>query len=368
MKIAVDGVGLTSKAGGVADITISIINTLLKFHPEYEVHIIANKSIDLSIENQLLKSSKLFIHISPLFLVNLSFFWSLFKINRILTSIKPTLFLAVNSVISPILMPRNIIVISYVHDMVFKQFPNTMNWKTRLQMNLLFNYAINRSDYLWINTFYTKEQLKKYYNIEDSKSFVGSGINPFFLEKVPEISAIKSEYKYLIFVGTVEPRKNIAFLLELFKHLDDSFHLFIVGKTGWGKEGAHLEKILAENDFPKNRVKFLGFVTMEELISFYKGAYAFLSTSLNEGLGLPQLEAMACGCPVITPQNSAMVEVVQDAGITIKGWDIEDWKTAIESIDQNRDDIVAKGYLKVQKYNWQKVVMGMNEAVLKKLQ
>jgi glycosyltransferase involved in cell wall biosynthesis len=167
--------------------------------------------------------------------------------------------------------------------------------------------------------------------------------------------------EYILFVGTIEPRKYLVFLLRLFKELEPGrYQLVIVGDPGWGDMRKHIDEILQEKDYPAGLVHFAGFVSDDELIALYKDAAFFISVSLNEGLGLPQLEAMACGCPVIAPHHSAMIEVVQGAGVTVKGWDQGDWLAGIGDLTLNRAHYIQLGYARVKEYHWEDIVTGLD--------
>jgi glycosyltransferase involved in cell wall biosynthesis len=200
--------------------------------------------------------------------------------------------------------------------------------------------------------------------------FSGAGINTSFLHNKTIYKLDSDEYifhnkKYFLFVGTQEPRKNILFLLQLFaeiKHKD--YHLVIVGSKGWGQFKKNIDAVISQKNYPADRLHFTGYVELADLIRIYKHASLFISTSLNEGLGLPQLEAMALGVPVISPDNSAMKEVVSGAGITVKSWDFNDWNTAIDEIVSNRNFYIEKGYDRVLNYNWDKVVIDFDKKIL----
>lgn len=101
---------------------------------------------------------------------------------------------------------------------------------------------------------------------------------------------------------------------------------------------------------------FAGFLSTEELIKIYNMASVYVSTSSNEGFGMPQLEAMACGCPVVSPHNSAMIEVVEGAGETVKTWEKQDWLEKINQVYQNRDFYINAGFKRVMEYKKELVV------------
>lgn len=374
MKIAIDGVRLTKRPTGVTDITISIINSISQNFPDYKLYILTYDSLHPEIASQIILSPNVELVICrTTILSKIGLYWSLFKINSVLKSISVDFFIEPNFIITPYGFPKEVKLISFVHDVVFKRFPQTMNLITKLQFWLFFNSTIKRSDVIWANSIYTKKELVYFFSNQliGKPIFVGSGVNQVFLREVSG-SADKGYQdlsycgrKYLLFVGTLEPRKNIPFLLDLFYALRSSeYHLVIVGGKGWGDLNGLFANITGKEGFPLNRVHFTGYITSDQLIFTYKNAFAFLSTSLNEGLGLPQLEAMACGCPVITPHNSAMIEVVDGAGITVDSWEIDQWMDAIKKIEIKRHEYVNRGYERASSYNWDHIISTFNQEVL----
>src|SRR5690606_3629676 len=138
--------------------------------------------------------------------------------------------------------------------------------------------------------------------------FTGFGINqelyrPVVLseeEKQVLYKKYKTKENIILFVGTVEPRKNLKFLLSLMPELaDKGFHLIVAGAKGWGN--TEVKQIMESNNFPRESVLFTGYVPNDELLKLYNLATIYVSTSVNEGFGMPQLEAMSCGCPVVSP-------------------------------------------------------------------
>ena len=161
----------------------------------------------------------------------------------------------------------------------------------------------------------------------------------------------------MLFVGSLEPRKNLSFLLKVFKELHtkhDNIQLVIVGARKWGN--TNIAEIINSKEYPKDDVIFTPFISEEELMILYSNSLCYVSTSLNEGFGLPQAEAMICGCPVVTAHNSAMIEVVENAGITVKGWKSEDWIAAIEKALSEKNEIIQRQNKKIQEYNWNSII------------
>lgn len=161
--------------------------------------------------------------------------------------------------------------------------------------------------------------------------------------------------EYILFVGTLQPRKNIERLVEAFSMLKNKdLDLVIVGKKGW-----LYEEIL---NSPKkyevsNRVKFLDFVENEDLPSLYSNALCFVLPSLYEGFGLPVLEAMKYGCPVVISNVSSLPEAGGDAAVYFDPENIKDIQEKIEKVISSkslREEMVKKGYNQVKKFSWEK--------------
>jgi len=169
---------------------------------------------------------------------------------------------------------------------------------------------------------------------------------------------------YILFVGTLQPRKNISRLIEAFAKLEPSIknkegsikdlRLVIVGKKGW-----QYEEILAapEKFGVKEKVKFLENITDEDLPFFYKNALCFCLPSLYEGFGLPILEAMQYGCPIATSNVSSLPEAGGDAAVYFDPENVEHITKALQSLvddEELRSKLLKKGYEQVKKFSWEK--------------
>lgn len=166
--------------------------------------------------------------------------------------------------------------------------------------------------------------------------------------------------KYILFVGTLQPRKNIEKLVEAFsliinhKSSVGDLSLVIVGKKGW-----LYEPILVSpaKYGVEEKVKFLDFVENEDLPSLYRNALCFVLPSLYEGFGLPVLEAMKHGCPVITSNVSSLPEAGGDAALYFDPNSASDIANVIEKVitdEKLRQEMVKKGYNQIKKFSWEK--------------
>lgn len=169
---------------------------------------------------------------------------------------------------------------------------------------------------------------------------------------------VRDEYNiegpFLLFVSTLEPRKNVPGLLRIFARVAAQIphHLVLIGSVGWDAES--IFQTIADLGL-ESRVVRPGFVPHLNLPIFYGAADAFVFPTLYEGFGLPLLEALVCGCPVIASNNSSVPEVVGDAGILLDVEDEQGFERAVLEVlgDTNmRDALVARGYTQASRFSW----------------
>jgi len=176
------------------------------------------------------------------------------------------------------------------------------------------------------------------------------------------INEIKTTYKiykpYILFVGTLEPRKNITNLIRAYNILPASlkrnYHLVICGKKGWYYD--EIFETIKELKL-EDKVIFTGYVPDDTIPLLMNGAEVFVYPSFYEGFGLPPLEAMSCGTPVISSNISSIPEVVGDAGILINPKDIEELSDAITRTLNNGDlkrQLISRGLQQAKKFSWEK--------------
>ncbi|GGI46242.1 glycosyl transferase family 1 [Paenibacillus marchantiophytorum] len=157
-------------------------------------------------------------------------------------------------------------------------------------------------------------------------------------------------------VGTIEPRKNYRLLLEAYAQLvkdqNESKPLYIAGGKGWMEQDIQ-DRI---NDLGiSDKIQFLGYVSDDELSVLYSKCFAFIYPSLYEGFGLPVLEAMSCGAPVITSNISSIPEVVGNAGLLINPIEVKSLLEAMVTIESNNDlrnELILKSEIQAQKFSW----------------
>lgn len=264
----------------------------------------------------------------------------------------------------PFFLPKKMKKIIVVHDVVNIEFSQTMQWTNWLSNKLFFNRSIKNADMLWANSSYTKERIEKYFPKRKCKDiFKGCAVNRNLYHGLllsdDEKASIRKKFningKFILFVGSLEPRKNLPFLLSIMPqiYLKAHIQLVVVGAKGW--KNSSIYNTVENNDFPKESTVFCGFVPDTDLVRLYNMAECFVSASLNEGFGMPQLEALLCGCPVVTAHNSAMIEVAEgkDGAITVEGYDRETWIHAITRVIEHRPRV---NQSQLYFYDWEKII------------
>ena len=369
MRIALDGRSLASEPAGISNFTLNAINALSKDNKN-EIFIFSHKDINYTILNRLsFKNNNVFVVVKPLFfLKNIGILWFLIKFPFLIRFGNVDILWGPGQVLPLPFLTGKIKRIVTIHDLVFKFYVKTMSLYSRIENFIFTSRTIKNADFIWCVSDYTSKELKRHFPQRKAKDiFVGSGIDNTIFKTLNynnlEKKKIREKYQFkgmtMVFVGTLEPRKNLSFLLSLMPFLSGKgISLIVIGANGWGNVKDQL--INVTNEQYSSLVQFLGYVSTDSLVEIYNVADILISTSLNEGFGMPLLEAMACGCPVVAPHNSAMIDIVSGFGTTIVGWEKDEWISGIISTIKNREEIVRKLESKVSQYNWQLIVNDLN--------
>lgn len=255
-----------------------------------------------------------------------------------------------------------------IFDLSFLYFPQMFNKKDLWQLTNGTKFSATNADQIITISKFSKKDIINQYKVDkhkitvaypgyDSENFK-SQISKLKIEEV--IRKYKIGDNFIIYVGTVQPRKNLIRLIEAVSRIDN-LTLVVVGKTeGEGRKGWMYQQTL---DTPKrlgieNRVKFLGYVPTEDLPYLISGAKALIQPSLYEGFGISVLEAMACGVPVVASKVSSLPEVVGKAALLVDPYSIDQIEQAIRTIttDKKLHQRYSKdGLSQVKKFSWEKM-------------
>ncbi len=295
--------------------------------------------------------------------LNLQFLWTQVGLAR-QTFIDKLDVLFVPAHTLPLIRKPGLKTVVTVHDLGAEYLPGMHQLKQRLYLGLMQKYQLRTATKIISVSNATKQDLIKKLNIPPVIiQVIHEGYDEKLYRKLPIDIIIDrlrqynlQPQKYFLFVGTVQPRKNLerviqAFALDPRSGGDDK--LIIAGSKGWlSDEIYQLPKKLGIED----SVKFLGFVPDEDLLSLYGGAIAFVYPSLFEGFGLPILEAQACGCPVITSNISSMPEISGDGAILVDPYSVEEIAEAMISIKQQAvgSKLIKKGLENTKRFSWEK--------------
>lgn len=249
------------------------------------------------------------------------------------------------------------------HDLSFEQFKYAFSLKSRLWHRLLRpKKEAREAHHLIAVSHFTKEQLKEVYGIADPKITVIHEAAADYLNahKIPKLfQVIERNYgvtkPYFLLLSTIEPRKNIARALQAFREWQEAGNADISLVVAGEKYPSIFHTVPLARYHPK--IIFTGFIHESDKATLYQNALAFLYPSLYEGFGLPALEAMQCGTPVITSDVTALPEVAGDAAIKVNPSSLVAIKKAMHEMysdDRLRKELKTKGLERATRFSWQK--------------
>lgn len=267
----------------------------------------------------------------------------------------------------PLWLPKGTRAVVTVHDVCWLVAPDTMRISTRLFDRMLMPMALKRADAVIAVSEATRNALLAYFpEVSGKLHLIHEGASalpePMTSENLNQWGVTAP---YVLFVGTLEPRKNLLRLLEAFARLQKNLpsaetkppQLVVVGGSGWGDDNLRSAiQRLGQTDF----VRILGRVSDTQLSTLYRHAVCLAMPSLYEGFGLPLVEAMAQGTPLLTSLTSAMPEVAGRAGCLVNPLDIGSIEKGLSNMlyDQTyRDGLAAYAKIQASKFTWDRAAM-----------
>ncbi len=251
-----------------------------------------------------------------------------------------------------------------VHDLSFVHYPHVFTPALVNYLNKVVPWSVGRATHILADSAATKHDLVDLWGVPDSKvTVLYSGVNEIFhpVTASAQLQAVREKYRlgdrpYIFTVGTIQPRKNYQMLIRSFARVAERFphNLVIAGGKGWLYDDI-LREVAAQG--LDGRVIFAGFVDDEDLPALYSGATLYAFPSIYEGFGLPLLEAMACGVPVINSDASCLPEVAGTATRQLAAEDEGGWSEQMIDLladDGARQAMITAGYEQAKLFRWSK--------------
>lgn len=298
------------------------------------------------------------------------FGWLNFRLSLEMFLKCPDIFLGLNQAL-PLYLPSKSLL--FIYDLAYEHYPKFYQ-DSYLRMRFLTKRSAAMASKIITFSSAVKSDLINRYNIKAEKIKISKlGVSSdFYPRELQEIEILKKKYNlskpYIFFCGSLKPMKNITGIISTYFKLPESYKLkydlVLAGSDFWlDKKNDNLNnKILKEN-----RIKYLGFVPDKDLPALYSGAEVFFSPSFYEGFGLPLLEAMSCGCPVISGKFGSPLEVCGNAVFQVDPDNKEEVfrKLMLVLTDfRIRNELKHKSFFQSKKFNWRILIKDVYNEII----
>jgi glycosyltransferase involved in cell wall biosynthesis len=282
--------------------------------------------------------------------------WTHIGLSRAMRRDKPPALFVPSHVVPLVHPPASVVT---VHDLGYLAEPDAHPTRTRRMLDLTTRWNARVASQVIAISGQTRDDLVEHYGTDSEKvTVIHSGVDHARFREldnadVREVtSRLGIDRPYIFFLSTVQPRKNLVRLIEAFEALDDPGVLLVVaGASGWLSEAIE-DRIVRSS--ASAQIRRLGKVADDDVPALYNGASVFALPSLYEGFGMGVLEAMACGCPVVTSNRSSVPEVAGDAAVLIDPFDVASIRDGIAQAlsPSERARLVAAGLSRARQFDW----------------
>ncbi len=383
LKIAIDIRNIGRNRTGSEVVVLQLVKHLLKIDSENQYKLLTdtNETQVLNYINEHLElSNKKNVEVIILKTKN-KFTWAAWAVWR--WAKKNSIDIYHTEYILPFFMPKSVKLITHVHDVSFKVYRDLISWRDIYFLDFLITWSIKREDKIIAVSQFTKDEIEKYYPLSHGKiELIYNAVADDFADslknleiKEREIKQMREKYnlpeKYILDLGTKQPRKNIPFLVKayskIYKKLD-GVKLVLVGKKAHNFD-SKIEKLIEKSDDDlKKNIIFTGYVDESDKNLVFAGAEIFAFPSLYEGFGIPPLEAIHCGTPVVASNIPVHTEVFKDAVKYFDPFDIDQCAEVLYDVTSNIDmrrKLVEKVFKLKNKFSYEKSAEKFLSLILK---
>jgi len=357
LRIAIDCRTIGKKRTGDEVYTKNLVLNLAKIDSKNQYFLLFDRNVDRAILGSIPPANFKIITITP----SHKLLWTMYSLPKWLK--KNHVDVLHVQYIAPLWLPKHIKLITTLHDVSWKFYPQYIKKSDLFFLNTLIPISIKKADKIITVSQTSKEDIVKTYAIPPDKvRVVYNGVHIPIGYATPDrvIEKYHLPKNFIFYVGTLQPRKNVPSLLRTFQVLRNKYKVENVQLVIGGGRGHNYDEridVLVEQYKLKDDVIFPGYIDNEDLPILYKLAKVFVFPSLYEGFGIPPLEAMASGTPVVVSDKSCLPETVGDAGLVVDPEDSEVFAEAIYRAmydEPLRYALIEKGYKRAKELSWER--------------
>ena len=354
---------LPTKMEGFGWFTYEVVKRMVENHPEHTFLFFFDRAYD---NRYLFAPNVVPIVLRPparhpiLFIL-----WFEFAVKRALKKYKADVFFSPDGYLS---LRSQVPQVNVIHDLNFVHYPKDLPWSSRVYYNYFFPKFAKKAKHIVTVSNYTKQDLIDTYQVPESKITVAwNGANDVFAALAEDDIAhvrnhLTHDKPYFLFVGSIHPRKNVKRLIESYlkyREKDTSFDLVVVGEPMW----KHNQELLA---LKHESIHYTGHLTIQKLVRVMGAAACFVYVPYFEGFGIPLVEAMRCGIPLISGNLTSLPEVVGDTALLVDPFSVEDITNAMIQISENetlRNELARKSLERSVVFTWDKTAETIWEVI-----
>lgn len=377
MKIAIDIRNIGRQRTGSEVVVLHMVKHLLKID-QNSTYFLLTDTDDVKILAEIRKKLELADKKNVL-VVSLraknKFVWAAHTVSHWIRANKPDVYHT--EYIVPFFVPHSTKLVTHIHDVSFKPYRSMISKRDILFLDLLIPWTLRRADEIISVSDFTTSEIKKYYPFASAKiTTIYNAVGENFLQRATEeemtiaIRKYNLPEKYIFSLGTMQPRKNIPFLVKAFAKIAYKIpqtHLVLSGKRGYNFDRM-IDQVISHSPEIADRIHFTGFINDKDLPAVYAAAYVFAFPSFYEGFGIPLLEAFSQETPVIASDTSIFREIADDGALLSDPHSVDQFSNSLYDVciaQKLRKRLIEAGHKRMRVYNWGKTAEKVHHLYMK---